>query len=357
MANWWSQPDRFDWTTKFLTERGLLRAAQRIMAFVAVSSALVPLSVVVSRQQITAPAAAAGIATFVFATGMTVFLLTRWPSRRQSMSSVMIGVLCIAGWSATQPSDAVAALSCTALAITGGYIAFFHGPKLLAFNLAVAVLIASAATARLYQEEGVQAALAGFWLIWFLNASVPLAIWGTSRAMTLYAARSDEDPLTGLLNRRGFIEAITRQLADPTPDVAHLTVQMVDLDDFKRINDTDGHAAGDRVLIAVAELLRRHAPPGASICRAGGEEFLIASTSASATDGAAIAGRLCDSISGLTPSITASVGTARAALDGAQEGAVPNFVEGLIEAADSAMYAAKRNGGNQVQHAVDGSDR
>jgi diguanylate cyclase (GGDEF)-like protein len=51
---------------------------------------------------------------------------------------------------------------------------------------------------------------------------------------------------------------------------------MVDLDDFKRVNDTRGHPAGDRALLAVAELLRRHSPPTAAICRAGGEEFLIA---------------------------------------------------------------------------------
>jgi diguanylate cyclase (GGDEF)-like protein len=351
LANWWNQPDRFDSTTKFLTERGLLRSAQRIMAFVPVSSALVPLSNVLSRQHLTTAGAAVSIAAIPFITGMTVFWLTRWPSRRQSASTVMFGAICIAGWSATQPSDAVAALSCTALAITGGYIAFFHGPKLLAFNLAVAILVASAATARMYHQDGVQAAVSGFWLIWFLNASVPLAIWGTSRAITLYAARSDEDPLTGLLNRRGFIEAITRRLAGTTPASGHLIVQMIDLDDFKRINDTAGHAAGDCVLIAVADLLRRHTPSDASICRAGGEEFLIALISTGAMDGATVAARLCHSISALTPSITASVGSSSAALGKPGEQATPKFVEALIEAADSAMYAAKRNGGNQVQHA------
>jgi diguanylate cyclase (GGDEF)-like protein len=351
LANWWNQADRFDWTTKYLTERGLLRSAQRIMAFVAISSALVPLSNVLSRQQLTTAGAAVSIAAILFITGMTASWLTRWPSRRQSASTVMFGVICIAGWSTTESSSAVAALACAALAVTGGYIAFFHGPKLLLFNLAVAVVTAAAATARLNREVGLQAAVAAFWLIWFLNATVPLVIWGTSRAMVRYAARSDEDPLTGLLNRRGFIEAITRRLAGTTPGSGHLTVQMIDLDDFKRINDTAGHAAGDRMLIAVADLLRRHAPSDASICRAGGEEFLIALISTVATDGAAVAARLCDSISALTPSITASVGSSSAALGDPGAQATPKFVEALIEAADSAMYAAKRNGGNQVQHA------
>jgi diguanylate cyclase len=351
LTRWWRQPDRFDWTTKFLQERGLLRSAQRIMAFVAFSSALVPLSNVLSRPQVTTPGAAVSVAIILFATAMTAFWLTRWPSRWQSASTVVFGAICVAAWSTTESSSAVAALSCTALALTGAYIAFFHGPKMLIFNLALAVVAAVAVAARLNREVGLQAAVGAFWLIWFLNATVPLVIWGTSRAMVRYAARSDEDPLTGLLNRRGFIEAITRRLTGTAPGAGHLIIQMIDLDDFKRINDTAGHAAGDRVLMAVADLLRRHAPPGACICRAGGEEFLIALISTGTTDGAAVAARLCDSISALTPSITASVGSSSTALGNPGEQATPKFVEALIEAADSAMYAAKRNGGNQVQHA------
>jgi diguanylate cyclase (GGDEF)-like protein len=346
---WWTQPDRFDWTTEFLRQRGLLRPAQRIMAMVAASSALVTVTHVLGSHPVITQAIVVCIATVAFTAGMTAFWLTRWPTQRQSLIAVLVGIVCIAAWSVSQPNSASAALACTAMAVTGAYIAFFHSPKTLVFNFGVAILIASVAAARLDREAGLQTAAAAFWLISFLNVAVPLAIWGTSQAMGLYAMRSDEDPLTGLLNRRGFLEATTRQLTVPEPGVTHLTVQMVDLDDFKRVNDTLGHAAGDRVLTAVAELLRRHAPPTAAICRAGGEEFLIASMSASATDDGARARRLCAAISGLSHSVTASIGSASAALDG--ERAAPTFVESLIEAADTAMYAAKRNGGNQVQHA------
>jgi diguanylate cyclase (GGDEF)-like protein len=344
---WWTQPDRFDWTTKFLRERGLLRPAQRVMAIVSASSTLV--TVTCALGPITTRASIVYLATAVFTVGMAAFWLTRWPTRRQSLFAILVGVMCTAAWSVSQPSTVIAALACAAMALTGGYIAFFHSPKILVFNLSVATLITMVAAARLVRESGLQTAVAAFWVIWFLNMTVPLAIWGTSQAMGRYAMRSDEDPLTGLLNRRGFIEATTRQLAAPDPGVTYLTVQMVDLDDFKRVNDTLGHAAGDRVLTAVAELLRSHAPPTAAVCRAGGEEFLIAAMSVSAKDGTAFASRLCAAISGLSHSVTASIGSATATLDG--ERAEPNFVESLIEAADMAMYAAKRNGGNQVQHA------
>lgn len=351
-TNWWNQPDRFDWTTRFLRQRGLLRSAQRIMAVVAGCSALVVLGDLVSRP-LTAPAAAVVVAASLLTLGLTALWLTRWPTRRQSLTAVMVGVGCIAAWSVSQPNSTVAALACTVTAVTGGYIAFFHGPKPLVVNVGVALVIASAAATRLYGEAGLQAAVQALWLIWFLNVSVPLAIWGTSQAMSRYVERSDEDPLTGLLNRRGFIEAITRRLVDPEPGITHLTVQMVDLDDFKHVNDTHGHAVGDRVLKAVAELLRNHVPASALICRAGGEEFLIASTSTStsATDQAPMAAALCAAISDLSHSITASIGSAIAALDGVRPEAAPTVIEELIAAADTAMYSAKRNGGNQVRHA------
>lgn len=350
LASWWNQPDRFDGTTRFLAERGLLRLTQRVMAVVAASAVLVPASDLITREQSSTPAFVLNATILLFTAAMAVHWLTRWPSRGLSMTAVVIGILGIAGWSTTQPDTAVAALSCTTLAITGGYIAFFHGPKLMVFNLAATMVISTIAAVRLGRDNGLPAAFAASWLIWFLNVSVPLVIWGTSRAMERYAARADEDPLTGLLNRRGFIEVITRQLTRPAPDRAHLAVQLVDLDDFKRINDTDGHAAGDRVLTAVAELLRRHAPPGAPICRAGGEEFLIASVTAHASEGADIAARLCAAMSELSPMVTASIGSVSAALDGVHGGAAHRLIVDLIEAADTAMYAAKRNGGNQFQH-------
>jgi diguanylate cyclase (GGDEF)-like protein len=347
LNGWWHQPDRFDWTTNFLRERHWLRSAQVIMAVVAGSSALGPVSNLVSRDPRPGRATVVFVAA-AFTIGMTAVWLMRWPTRRQSEVTVLVGVACIAGWSATEPNSAIAALTCTAAAVTGGYVAFFHGPKLHVLNLCVAVAIASVAAVRLDRDAGLATAVTAFWVIWFLNVSVPIAIWGISEAMCRYAIRSDEDPLTGLLNRRGFIEAMTRQLATRETGATHLTVHMVDLDDFKRVNDTHGHAAGDRVLTEVADLLRNQTPPTATICRAGGEEFLVAMMSHSCTEGASIAPRLCAAISAIPDAVTASIGSTCAALEGIGEHAVRHVVEGLIAGVDTAMYAAKRDGGNQV---------
>lgn len=349
LKTWWAEPDQFDWITKFLRQRGLLRSARRIMAWVASSSCLAAVTVLAQPQHFSPWALMVGTTGGVFCVGMTWFWLTRWPTRRQSEAAVLLGALWVAMWSLAQPNPAIAALGCTAMAITGGYIGLFHSARLLILNFTLAMAIAIVATTRLANETDIMTATEAFSLIWLLNVAVPLAIRGTSRAMGEYAIRSDEDPLTGLLNRRGFIDAIHARLADPSPAATHLTVLMVDLDNFKLVNDTHGHAAGDRMLRAVAQLLRQHIPPAAAVCRAGGEEFLIALPAASA-DPSAIATRLCHAIAKVAHSVTASIGTASAELHNVTGSHTAELIEQLITAADSAMYVAKRNGGNQVQH-------
>lgn len=346
---WLSEPDQYDWITAFLRQRGMLRSAQVVMAIVAGSSALVPLTALPSRDS--AVGAVTGVVTATFILGLMLMWLTRWPTRRQSQAILTVGTLCVAAWSLVQPTAALAALAATAMAVTGGYIAFFHGPKLLLWNGLWAVVVTTAAVVRLAGEVNIATAVSAFWLDNFLNLSVPLGIWSISRAMGTYALRSEEDALTGLLNRRAFTDAVGHRLANPPPSHTHLAVVMLDLDNFKRINDTHGHLAGDRALRAVAELLREHAPDDAVICRAGGEEFLVALTSGT-SDVRPLTARFCAAIAGVFPKITASIGTATAELHLLTGVVAACAVDELIMIADNAMYAAKRRGGNQVHHGV-----
>jgi diguanylate cyclase (GGDEF)-like protein len=327
----------------------MLRSARHMMAIVAGSSALVPVTFLITLRRPTAGACIIGGFAAAFTIGMTAFWLTRWPTRRQSEVTVSAGTVLIAVWSLTQPTAAGAVLTSMAAAVTGGYIAFFHSSRLLLFNFFAAFVIAVSGSVRLAHDSDPGTAAAAFWLIWFLNLSVPLSIRGMSRAMGSYAMRSEADPLTRLLNRRAFTEAISRQLTTHSADNLNLTLLMVDLDDFKRVNDTHGHPTGDRALLAVAELLRRHSPPTAEICRAGGEEFLIAMIGTRQFDVEPMAARLCAAIAELPHDITASIGTTSAALKPGN--GLTSIIDQLIAAADRAMYSAKRNGGNQVQHA------
>ncbi|BBZ46709.1 GGDEF domain-containing protein [Mycobacterium parmense] len=348
---WWSQPDQFDWITSFLLQRGMLRPARMIMSVVAGSSALVPLTVLPSQSHPTAVQVVTAVFGAAVTVGMTAMWLTRWPTRRQSQAGAVIGALCIGGWSLIQPTAALAALACTAMAVTGGYMAFFHSLRLLLVNALVATVLAATVVLRLAIEVNVATAVSALWVINFVNLSIPLAIWGISQAMGLYAQRSEEDALTGLLNRRAFTAAVAVRLANPPQAHTHLAVVMIDLDNFKRINDTHGHPAGDRALRSVAELLRAHTPADAVICRAGGEEFLVAVTAADA-DVWPLTARFCDAFAGLSPKITASIGSASTALHLLTGPDVARLIDELVVSADRAMYAAKRNGGNQACHSA-----
>lgn len=343
----WHQPDQYEWITGFLRERGVLHSAQLILATVAASAALVPLALLLEESRpgaglIIAPCAGGALTLL-----MAAIWLRRWPSRRESQTAAVLGLACIAAWSQAQPNAALATNVCMAAAITGGYFAFLHSGKLLIVNLVVAITIDALTAVRLYRDTDLATAVSSFWLVWFVNLSVPIAVRGMALAIRLYATRSSQDPLTGLLNRRAFLNAVTALLADADLTKTPVIMAMVDLDNFKTLNDTHGHAVGDRTLRSVADILRNHTTPGAAICRAGGEEFLIAVAGA-ATDPATLAARLCSAIAELSPAVTASIGTATAATP---RPATAAFIDEIIAAADKAMYAAKRLGGNSAHHA------
>ena len=149
------------------------------------------------------------------------------------------------------------------------------------------------------------------------------------------------DPLTGLRNRRGTRQAVDALQADETP----FAVIALDIDHFKRVNDTYGHTAGDGVIQGVAQLMRDCSRPTDILCRNGGEEFLILLPGVGVKEAAGMAERLrkkteAHRLSGALE-ITVSAGVAQWPAGGAD-------VEMVFQAADAALYAAKQQGRNQV---------
>lgn len=162
------------------------------------------------------------------------------------------------------------------------------------------------------------------------------------------AARSD--PLTGVPNRRAFREALVRTLAGSAG--APCSLLFVDLDHFKRVNDTWRHAVGDRVLVAVADALVAGVREEDVVARFGGEEFVVLLGHTPATVAAQLAERLRERVADLViplvggVRVTVSIGVAEVVY---LAGEAPEAVaERLIDAADAAMYTAKRHGRNQV---------
>ena len=315
----------------------------------AATAGMVPFTELVAQHRPTVGLVIAQLLGMVLTSVMALYWWRRWPTRRQSRTAVSLGAMCIALWSQAQPSAELSAQVCMATAVTGGYIAFLHSNRLLVLNFALALGINTLTTLRLTDQVDLATAIGSFWLTLFINVSVPIAIHGASRAIWVYAARSTTDPLTGLLNRRAFTDTLLARLHNEPGNHTHLIVLLIDLDDFKRINDTYGHAAGDRLLTAVADVLRRHVTDSATVCRSGGEEFLVAYLD-SAADPTTFAAQLCAAVAALTPDITASIGVTSTALHGAPRPPAAGYIDDLIDIADEAMYAAKRHGGNHARH-------
>ncbi|HEY0508239.1 MAG TPA: diguanylate cyclase, partial [Blastococcus sp.] len=151
------------------------------------------------------------------------------------------------------------------------------------------------------------------------------------------------DPLTGLLNRTAFSDRLTAatECIDATAPPA---VLFVDIDDFKAVNDTLGHAAGDELLRTVAARLSADVRADDVVARLGGDEFAVLLTNAFGTRLHDVAERLLVSlrcpmdIAGSTLAVTASIGGAL--------GSPGNTAEWLLHSADTAMYSAKRSGKN-----------
>lgn len=349
---WLAEPDQFDRVSAFLRHRGLLKPTRAVMAVIVATAALIPISAIAPSHSSTPGSFLVGLIGALVCVAMTWFWLTRWPTASVSLHAALLGSVCATAWSVTQSSPALAALGCTTLTVTGGYIAFFHSFRFVLLNAGLAAATAVLASIRLAHDLGLTTGLAAFWIMWLPNCAIPLGVRCLSNALTHFAIRSDEDPLTGLLNRRGFAEVIGRRLvADiaATPG-SGLVVAMIDLDDFKRVNDTLGHAAGDRTLLRVAELLRSRMPAGAALCRCGGEEFLVAVASPG-PDAAEVAAPLCEAIRAQCGDITASIGVATADAAQVRSAEPGQLIDQLVDAADRAMYEAKRQGGNRVQPA------
>ncbi len=159
------------------------------------------------------------------------------------------------------------------------------------------------------------------------------------------------DPLTGLHNRRYGLPHLARIADRAATDGRTFGVLVMDLDRFKAVNDSLGHAAGDAVLAEVAARLSSNLRPGDMVARIGGEEFLVVLPDLSFDAARATAERLrrlvCDQPvrlpAGRQVSMTLSIGLAM----GGQPGAASD-PEGLMEQADQALRAAKSEGRNQV---------
>lgn len=352
---WRQQSDQFDWFSAYLKDRGLER--QWRFATLGFTLLLAALPVVMlwspfgpdrtATVLLSLFAAAAGAAS----AGLWLF---RWPTRRQSVLFCMLSTGSIAASCLAQSSAYAGLEGCHVFAIVGGFIAYFHTVEHLVANLAVALTCSGGLAYHLIATTGdIALAVASLITVTLVNVGVPFGIHSLVHTLRTDLRSSDRDSLTELLNRRSFYQSAQELLMRHRSDTdRYLVLAMIDLDDFKQLNDTSGHAAGDEALVDVGAALRRHCRATSVVARTGGEEFVVADVD-DVPDPAAMAERLRNAIAALPIGITASIGTAGASLNSIAGNDDRLLIDMLMREADGAMYDAKRAGGNRVCHRSD----
>lgn len=348
LAAWWRQPDHFDWLTGYLQSRGLSTAARRMFALISASLAFYPADVLLGPRPFRPVTLLVAVLIGIVGLSIAAVWLSNWPTRHQSIRLAMTGSVCIATGALSQANPLVALMACTALAIPGGYLAFFHTARYMTPNFVLAGTVGAVEVARLAAAGQSMLAVNAYFLLLELNVIVPLGIQAAVRALGMDLLRTDRDPLTGLLNRRACDRAIVGRII-ASANHACLVVAMIDLDRFKDLNDSQGHAAGDAALVAVARALTTVCTDTALIGRVGGEEFLVAEIVKTA-EPLEWGRRLCGAVAEAASSVTASIGTATLALSKVGSDDAERAYRQLVADADTAMYEAKRRGGNHARH-------
>ncbi len=274
------------------------------------------------------------------------------PKQTQMAIPTAVGILCLGGGlMASRPNRGPMRL--IASDGVGGSLVRRILPGAVAGTLVLTMLRLAG------QEAGLYSTAAGAWLL----ASAVIALWvpvvwrvgwsiehadAERRAIARELQRlAERDPLTGLYNRRRLDEEIVRQLAIMQRYDRPFAVLMIDLDRFKQVNDTSGHAAGDALLVEVAHALKRRLRTVDYVARFGGDEFVVLLPDAGEGMAETVAEKLLGAIREIrvtsdegTVACSASVGgvTCVAPVDPAWS---PEYVLG---AADAELYAAKAGG-------------
>ncbi|MCP2177074.1 diguanylate cyclase (GGDEF) domain-containing protein [Williamsia maris] len=263
----------------------------------------------------------------------------------------MIGMFGIAGSAYLVTEPAAAGVIITLLAAIPAISAMSSTPRMVALFSLVAVLLAlglafvdpsSVAGVLVKCGAGVANVMVPVFIVAALRGSLEVT-------MARYAVLGDTDPLTGLLNRRGFLTRSSELLADVAASGDQIGFLLIDVDHFKAVNDRLGHAVGDSVLVDTVVAINRAAPVPSLIGRFGGEEFVLICPTTGQAALAATAERIRLAVSSMS-TVTVSIGAVTAPLSGAGTGPpnISQVIDHLTHLADRWVYVAKSAGRDRV---------
>jgi diguanylate cyclase (GGDEF)-like protein len=351
LVQWFRRPDQFDSFTRYLASKGLEVAVRLIVisscVAVVVAMLLLRFSEAGVHNQITSVINAVIIAGTV---GMIVlFSLLPALTRKWSYVFVAYAELGVVVGVFLNRDPFIGLIQCIVFVLVGGYIAYFHNARLQTAHMVLSgvILVLIARQVAVYEDPALAIALslvvaASIVVIPFASQFV-LSILGSD------AESSDVDPLTGLLNRRGLQRSVEEWgVAEVNSRGLSCVVVIVDVDNFKTVNDSYGHEQGDMVLREFAVRLRRCGSNHALFSRFGGDEFVLVDmigkrAELELEENLRRHMRLPDSVPVVTTSIGIAIPSTSRSTDISQV-----ELAGLFRLADAAMYQAKASGGDRV---------
>ena len=355
MREWWRHPVDRNWLLDFFDSRLLtsfIKAAIGIAAAILATAPGVAVFTAWGAESAAGRWVLAAIAIGSLAWALR-WWLGAWPSLTVSAIFLVWGDLAIS-IACLLETNAVAGLGGSiALVLTGTYATFLHGPKMLAAHIAWSSLTVVALAVQVVRDPEWDPTLVVPKVVVALVAIVglPPAMQFLFWLVRMNSVDSLIDPLTGLLNRRGLQNRTAALVAKGLGDEQVIAMIVVDLDRFKAVNDTHGHAAGDEVLIRTGLRIKSVLRSGAVLARLGGEEFAVVDVlPPEGIDGLAERIRKAIAAPADRVPVTASLGVAVTGNPACtrQNAYVDELFEDLLLRADMAMYRAKRNGRNSV---------
>ncbi len=263
----------------------------------------------------------------------------------------MVGMFGIAGSAYLVTEPAAAGVIITLLAAIPAISAMSSPPRVVAVFALVAIVLAlalafvdpvSAAGVLIKSGAGVANVMVPVFIVAALRGSLEVTLHR-------YALLGETDPLTGLLNRRGFLARSRGLLTEVAESDDHIGFLLIDVDHFKAVNDRLGHAVGDSVLVDTVVAITRASPVRSLIGRFGGEEFVLICPTTDQDELAATAERIRLAVSS-TSTVTVSIGAVTAPLSssGPDEPSISQVIDHLTSLADRMVYVAKSSGRNRV---------
>lgn len=354
LHRWWTHPSDFAWTTAYHRTNPLLRRAHIAVGIWCLLYAVLCVLATHTPAGIGDPSEYAAGYLLAAVAGIVGAAWIRGPWPSENVSRAFVVYLEVSSAAALlMLTDPMVALPCaTALGVNGSYIAALHSPKLFLAHQGWAITLSGILFTRAVTAPDADVVLASAYLVLLTLVlfSAPILTQSLLLLLRRDAATAFFDPLTGLRNRRGLATALTETL--PAVPVAAMLV--IDIDDFKKVNDRYGHARGDLVLRRAAAAIAAAFPAPSITARTGGEEFavltfvetgdLVEAGDPGTWDLFAATEELRIALAGGSdPAITVSIGIAYTGAD-----TLPEGYERVCARADAAMYAAKRSGGNTV---------